>query len=370
MIPRPVVRLAALTATAVFAASLSTAVGAEAAAPVRTRDGGSAATAPARSELAQAAQLGHRVAVGAKTTETSMTWANPDGSFTADFNAEPVRVRRGAGWTPVDTDLVAGTDGLVRPKATGVAIALSNGGDRAALASLGRDGKSFAMGWPGALPRPSLTRNVATYAEVLPGVDLKVTVEPEGFSEVLVVKSATAAANPVLKNLRLSTKAVGGTGRRTPDGGFAVVNAGGESIFNAPQPLMWDSSTDGVAGLASAAKAQTSGRLPQGPREGSRVAKVSMSVAANALTLSPASAFLTAKTTTYPVMIDPAVWYSGEKSGWAMVNASFPTQAYWKWKTADEGVGSHHLAGSTHKTTFLYVRDQCDQCEDFTRCDP
>ena len=34
------------------------------------------------------------------------------------------------------------------------------------------------------------------YAEVLPGVDLRLTATTEGYREVLVVKSAEAAANP------------------------------------------------------------------------------------------------------------------------------------------------------------------------------
>jgi hypothetical protein len=42
---------------------------------------------------------------------------------------------------------------------------------------------------------------VATYANVLPGVDLKLTADVEGFSQVLVVKDRTAAADPTLATL-------------------------------------------------------------------------------------------------------------------------------------------------------------------------
>lgn len=53
------------------------------------------------------------------------------------------------------------------------------------------------MTWPGTLPAPTLSGNTATYA-VRTGVDLKVTVTPEGVSQQVVIKDRAAAADPAL----------------------------------------------------------------------------------------------------------------------------------------------------------------------------
>ncbi|MFD0479756.1 hypothetical protein ACFQ0B_75140 [Nonomuraea thailandensis] len=50
------------------------------------------------------------------------------------------------------------------------------------------------LGWTGALPKPTLSGDTATYPEVMPGVDLQVTADVDGFSHLLVVKSRAAAA--------------------------------------------------------------------------------------------------------------------------------------------------------------------------------
>ncbi|MFE2067302.1 hypothetical protein ACFXDH_33815 [Streptomyces sp. NPDC059467] len=81
-------------------------------------------------------------------------------------------------------------------------MSFSGGGD-SAFATIEKDGRSLALDWPGRLPKPKLDGSTATYPNVLDGVDLKVTASAEGFSHVLVVKNAKAAADPEPAKLRL-----------------------------------------------------------------------------------------------------------------------------------------------------------------------
>src|SRR5262249_13673270 len=71
-------------------------------------------------------------------------------------------------------------------------------------------GRTLSWTFPFNLPVPVSHDATATYAEVLPGVDLQVTATDQGgFSGVLVVKNPGAAANPALASLRLRA---GGSG--------------------------------------------------------------------------------------------------------------------------------------------------------------
>ncbi|WP_231976056.1 hypothetical protein [Streptomyces sp. 3214.6] len=73
----------------------------------------------------------------AATTESSQVFANPDGTFTQESNAAPVRARKDDGtWAPIDTTLVRKTDGSVRAKNTTAGLTFSGGGSGAGLVTL------------------------------------------------------------------------------------------------------------------------------------------------------------------------------------------------------------------------------------------
>jgi hypothetical protein len=69
----------------------------------------------------QAHKFGSPVEVLADRTESSQTFAQPDGTFTFRQSASPQRVRKGESWVPVDTTLVL-SGGSVVPKATVLAM--------------------------------------------------------------------------------------------------------------------------------------------------------------------------------------------------------------------------------------------------------
>src|SRR6478735_10206222 len=64
----------------------------------------------------QASATGNRVKVPGMTSQTTETFANPDGSFTDEIAVEPVRVNRAGAWLPVDSTLQANLDGSWSPK--------------------------------------------------------------------------------------------------------------------------------------------------------------------------------------------------------------------------------------------------------------
>jgi len=51
---------------------------------------------------AEAARTGRRVELAGATTETSVTFALPDGRWQVESGAGPLRVRQGTAWVPVD----------------------------------------------------------------------------------------------------------------------------------------------------------------------------------------------------------------------------------------------------------------------------
>ncbi|MFI1924291.1 LamG-like jellyroll fold domain-containing protein [Streptomyces sp. NPDC020377] len=203
----------------------------------------SAPSTEGQQALAEAEESGQRVEVTGERTDRTTVYANPDGfTFTLEQSAVPIRVAKaGGGWQAPDATLEKRSDGSVGPKAAAVSIAFSAGGDRAPLARIEDQGNSLELEWPGKLPAPRLDGPSAVYAEVLPGVDLRVTATPESFQPVFVVKTPEAAANEELKKLTFGLKAQGLDVREGAAGNLAAVDGSGRTVFKAPPARMWDS---------------------------------------------------------------------------------------------------------------------------------
>ncbi|WP_433273835.1 proprotein convertase P-domain-containing protein [Actinosynnema sp. CS-041913] len=172
-----------------------------AAAPASARETDAPAEASAS---ARARATGEPVEVDALGTEDTKVVADPGGTFTVTMYNKPVRARTATGWAPIDTTLVARPDGTVVPKVSAVPVVLSGGGT-VPLARAGQHG----LDWDGPLPEPVLREDTATYPDVLPGVDLKLTATATGFAESVVVRDAQAARNPKLRELRFGSMTAG-----------------------------------------------------------------------------------------------------------------------------------------------------------------
>ena len=260
------------------------------------------------------------VVVSSETNTGTLVTANPNGSFTLTETSEPVRVRQDGTWVPINPDLVRGTDGSWHTVATTSDVAFSDGGS-GAMATLASGGDSLSFTFPGALPKPAVSGPVATYRSVLPGVDLQLTANASGFSELLIVRDKAAAANPALRSLQLGMSTHGVTVSGTPDGGAQATTASGAAVFRTDTAAMWDSAPSGPAGTAkmSTAAAATGGTTSTGM---GHMARVGVRVSHDSETLVPDASLLSSASTVYPVYIDPA--WSGNPSQlhWARISSN------------------------------------------------
>jgi hypothetical protein len=280
-----------------------------------------------RSELAasrQAAATHQAVVVSAATNTGTLLTANPDGSFTLTETSEPARVLQHGTWVPINPDLVPGANGTWHTVATTSGVTFSGGGT-APMATLASGSGSLSFTFPRALPTPSVSGPVATYRSVLPGIDLQLTANASGFSELLIVHNKAAAANPALRTLKLGMTAQGLTVTSTPDGGAQATARSGATVFHTDTASMWDSSHIATPGAATAngARPATAGSAagaasaPMG-----RMAQVGVRVSGTAETLVPSTSLLTSAKTVYPVYIDPA--WSGPQTAmdWARISSN------------------------------------------------
>ncbi|MEO3808091.1 RHS repeat-associated core domain-containing protein [Sphaerisporangium sp. B11E5] len=273
-----------MTGTPEVAAQTAPAGTTTARAPVTVRPDRASAILTARLQNA-------RVAVESETTESSLTYANPDGSLTVEAASGVVRVREDGQWVPVDTTLVE-SGGVFRPKAAKAQVEFSAGGADAPLAAIAQNpDKRFGLRWPSELPTPQVAGNIATYPGVdgEGGTDLVVTALPTGFRFDLVVRQRPTGdlrfTFPVeARGLKLG-EAAGGTLELTDDEG--------ELAAAAPKPVMYD----------SPATASESGPVRSGPLS----VKVESRDGGQVLVLEPDMAFLTDPATRYPVTVDPTI---------------------------------------------------------------
>ncbi|WP_234591627.1 DNRLRE domain-containing protein, partial [Micromonospora sp. MH99] len=198
------------------------------------------------------------------------------------------------------------------------------------MAHLVSGDRSLTLTAPVALPVPTLAGPTATYANVLPGVDLTVTVNAQGgFSHVFVVKDAKAAANPKLANLELATTAKGFTLDADAVGNISGRDRTGDAVITAPAPIMWDSSAGAASGPTARSGAAST---TAAPGRAARTAAIGVSIAPGKLGLTPDRTLLTDAATVYPVYIDPSFNWSvtgPRMSGWSSISYQHQSSNYW-----------------------------------------
>jgi Concanavalin A-like lectin/glucanases superfamily len=317
------------------------------------RPGGGSGLSAAQA-MSQAKASHQPVLVTSLTTATSQTTARPDGKFVLHESLGPVRAWRAGRWQPLDPTLTH-AGGRISPQVTTSGLSLSGGG-AGPLAVMSALGRTLTLSWPTPLPAPVLSGPTATYRDVLPGADLIVTADGQGgFSDVLAIKNATAAASPALRSLRLGATATRGLTISTGSGGNLLVRANpkADPVFSAPAPRMWDS-----APLPAGARTATdpaSGRLlavpsglpaqstAAGPGGGAHSTAVPLAASGHTITMTPPAAALTGPGVIYPIYIDPtftAVW-SGAAAAWTQIDSGEQNNASnWMVNTCNPGSGN------------------------------
>ncbi len=198
------------------------------------------------SAVVSARAQGSKVEVESMRSETSTTWANPDGTMTTDQNAGPVRFKDPSGkWRDIDLTLQDGQDGTVAPRGHkyGLQLGKRNGaaGQPFALSGSG-PGRQVEWLSPWKLPAPTLDGTRATYSEVQPGVDLRLDARRSGFESDFVVKQRPADGVAPVWRIPLRTKGL--TARQATDGSIEFVDVKNVVHSRIPVGQMWDAVTD------------------------------------------------------------------------------------------------------------------------------
>ncbi|MEW1892212.1 LamG domain-containing protein [Streptomyces sp. NPDC085659] len=354
----------------------------------------------------RAVESGERVEVVDERTERETVYANPDGAtFTMEKSITPVRVAKpDGGWAAPDATLVERADGSIGPKAAAVDLSFSPGGKGAGLVTIGKEGRSVTLGWPGALPAPRLDGARAVYEDVLPDVNLIMTATVEGFRQVLEVETPEAAANPALKSITYDLKAENLTLNAGPGGGVDAVDGDGNTLLRSPAARMWNSAGDtsnlagagaklftapvaGGDGVTAAADPVPAGPVEEGdplagPGAGDESAVLDLAVGEGSVTVTPDADFVAAtESDEFPLYIDPPVelnesertvlssdgdsfynFDAGEngmsvgKCGQAVINGisyycgnGYVNRMYFEF--APTGLGGKHILGATFSVT-------------------
>ncbi|MEU0401638.1 LamG domain-containing protein [Streptomyces sp. NPDC006197] len=338
--------------------------------------------------LKEAAAAGSRVEVVGERTERETVFANPDGAtFTLEKSIAPVRVDTGSGWAKPDATLVRHEDGSIGPKAAVVDLSFSGGGGSGeGLVTMGQDGRSVSMGWPGRLPEPRLDGERAVYENVLPDVNLILTATVEGFRQVLEVETPEAAALPELKSIEYGLKADGLHLREGAVGSVEALDGNGRVVFRSPTARMWNSAgDDGVESPVSGASTQSAGfralsgisaesassaePAPEpvaplqegdplaGPGAGDEAALMDVDLTPGSLTVTPAADLVTrTDAEDFPLYIDP----SAEMNEAERTVLSSDGDAFYNFSGGDNGMsvgkcGSAVVNGVTYYCGSGYV---------------
>ncbi|WP_141704021.1 DNRLRE domain-containing protein [Planobispora rosea] len=297
---------------------------------------------------AEAKKQNKRIEIESYRTETSTTYANPDGkTLRVELSTEPVRVKKadGKGFTPIDTTLIK-ADGVIKPKAAKGDLVLSVGRDKTLLKSQAADATA-KITTPSALPAPKLKGNTATYPGAYgKGRNLVVTATRTGFQQQITI--AERPIGPLSFRIPFDLPE-GLSFTKNAAGQPAIVGKDGTTLTEVRPTLLRD------------AKAAD----PAAPLDAGKIGKAAVTLAEDGKTLvfTPDAAFLADPATTYPVTMTAAAsdWYEGHTGDWnhggmdAYINDVDRTESWDTFDKPDIVAGKSH-ANNIAKRWRSYLR--------------
>ncbi|MFK0005093.1 LamG-like jellyroll fold domain-containing protein [Paenarthrobacter sp. NPDC090522] len=284
---------------------------------------------------AEAKDTGEKVVVDDATTPTDLTVANPDGTFTRTINTAPVRMETSQGWVDISTDLVKTVeDGktVIKPEQIPVDLTLGAGGSSDMATIDDKEGHSIAQSWPfGTLPEPVIEANVATYRQVLPGVDLVQVAHQTGVSQVLKIESAEAAKDPRVVQMRLFLDAGNTNLTETPEGTLTATGSdSGQVELHMGGGQWWDSSQPGASALDPGTPGLTRPfTFSLGQESGKQTQIFGMDEILNTPDLQ------------YPIFVDPP--WNTPRTSYVFVDTAYPNTSYWNGQFTDQTMNVGYL---------------------------
>lgn len=232
-------------------------------------------------------------------TADSNTYLLSDGSREARFYAQSINYRTAQGtWVPIEDQLQQSADGSLHPVSSAVPISLPSSLSSGSV-SVGSGESALSLSLVGAgAGQVSTAGSQRTYAGVMPGVSVSYTAAPESVRELMTLESADA---PTTYTYNLSYGA--GLHPTLETGQVVFRDPAGNVVYTLPAPSVSDASK-------------------AGHRRSGSAAHYTLSEDGHTLTLVVSKSWLEDPSRTFPVKIDPDVFFE-EATDCAIANKEY-----------------------------------------------
>jgi RHS repeat-associated protein len=224
---------------------------------------------------------------------------NPDGSHTARVHGLPTFYQAGNAWTPIDTSITPDSAGYSN-KAGPVNINFSSSSTAQLVSVDDAAGGIVAFSLAGANAGVAAAAgSTITYPAILNGTNLQYQLGKDTLKELLILaQSPSLSQAPTHYEFPMTL--TGLTPHANPDGSISITDPGGTEVYRIPMGTMWDSHVDPLSGIPAYGAVHTS--LIQDQRGW-------------VVVLDADRTWLDDPARTYPVFIDPTLYFGAGRSG-------------------------------------------------------